>query len=38
VVSIAKFVKGKYEAKLEIPGGEGGTMQVTILGGVMDIF
>ena len=37
-VSKAKIFKGKYEAKLEIPGGWEGPHQKTILGGGMDIF
>ena len=37
-VSKAKIFKGKYEAKLEIPGGWEGPNQKTILGGGMDIF
>ena len=34
----AKLLKGKYEAKLEFPGGRGGAKHKTFHGGSMDIF
>ena len=40
-VLTAKFIKKKYKAKLEIPGwreGGGGTNQIAILSGGIDIF
>jgi len=36
VVSIAKFLKGMYEATLENPGERVGAHQIAILGGDMD--
>jgi len=38
VVSTAKFLKGKYEAKREIPGERGTNQTITILCGGLDIF
>ena len=36
--STVKIYKGKYEAKLEIPGGREGSNEKTFHGGGMDIF